>query len=145
MARKRASMREGPLAELFKATEAAQKQADSGAGAEQPSEEDVALDETVEYTPEFARGRDEPEQAPLPASAEPAQPIANVVELPAVDERQGPAPAEPPARSLQLPSGCAPTSGRSRFRSRRSCTPFRAPTPVRISPSSASSASAGPG
>ncbi len=30
MARRRASMREGPLAELFRATEAAQKQAEKG-------------------------------------------------------------------------------------------------------------------
>ncbi len=37
MARKRASMREGPLAELFKATEAAQRQTDpeTPAGAEE--------------------------------------------------------------------------------------------------------------
>ena len=34
MARKRASMREGPLAELFKATEAAQRKAEQKAGAE---------------------------------------------------------------------------------------------------------------
>ena len=33
MARKRASMREGPLAELFRATEAAQRQSEQG---EQP-------------------------------------------------------------------------------------------------------------
>ena len=31
MARRRASMREGPLAELFRATEAAQRQAEQGA------------------------------------------------------------------------------------------------------------------
>ena len=30
MARRRASMREGPLAELFRATEAAQRQAETG-------------------------------------------------------------------------------------------------------------------
>ena len=34
MARKRASMREGPLAELFRATEAAQKQAGRQEGGE---------------------------------------------------------------------------------------------------------------
>ena len=32
MARNRASMREGPLAELFRATEAAQRQAEQGRG-----------------------------------------------------------------------------------------------------------------
>ena len=35
MARRRASMREGPLAELFRATEAAQKQAEQGGETEQ--------------------------------------------------------------------------------------------------------------
>src|SRR5207248_2342111 len=38
MARKRASMREGPLAELFKATEAAQRQAGPEAAADEPGE-----------------------------------------------------------------------------------------------------------
>jgi cell division protein FtsZ len=56
MARKRASMREGPLAELFKATEAAQRQAErQGASPPAASEQErLALDETVEYTPDFA-------------------------------------------------------------------------------------------
>ena len=36
MARKRASMREGPLAELFRATEAAQRQGKNEPDAEQP-------------------------------------------------------------------------------------------------------------
>jgi len=39
MARKRASMRDGPLAELFRATEAAQRQA------ERDSDDDDELDE----------------------------------------------------------------------------------------------------
>ncbi len=67
MARKRASMREGPLAELFRATEAAQR-----AQPDEPSEEEApALDteqaaveeqETLLLTPqpEPARARDEP-------------------------------------------------------------------------------------
>src|SRR5437764_12320629 len=45
MARKRASMREGPLAELFKATEAAQRQAEQQAPPEEPHES------TVEHVP----------------------------------------------------------------------------------------------
>src|SRR5829696_2349394 len=48
MARKRASMREGPLAELFRATEAAQRQAESEGGPAQPAQE-----ETVEHAPPF--------------------------------------------------------------------------------------------
>jgi cell division protein FtsZ len=49
MARKRASMREGPLAELFKATEAAQRQAEQGEAppAEEPQES------TVEHVPSW--------------------------------------------------------------------------------------------
>jgi hypothetical protein len=47
MARKRASMREGPLAELFRATEAAQKQAEKE-GRAVPGE---PLEETVEHPP----------------------------------------------------------------------------------------------
>ena len=46
MARKRASMREGPLAELFKATEAAQRQQEP---TEAPPEE--PHESTVEHVP----------------------------------------------------------------------------------------------
>ena len=42
MARRRASMREGPLAELFRATEAAQKQAEQRGEAEPQPPEDAA-------------------------------------------------------------------------------------------------------
>ena len=67
MARKRASMREGPLAELFRATEAAQKHAEREGEEEAPVPSDVevmALDETVDYTPEFAEQSEPPEAAP---------------------------------------------------------------------------------
>ena len=58
MARKRASMREGPLAELFRATEAAQKQAERQEGDKPDAEqESLALDQTVEYTPDFAKAK----------------------------------------------------------------------------------------
>jgi cell division protein FtsZ len=68
MARKRATMREGPLAELFRKTEAAQRaQEDAPQGAtppaqEAPSSEDerrtqVAFEETVEHVPDFATAR----------------------------------------------------------------------------------------
>jgi cell division protein FtsZ len=49
MARKRASMREGPLAELFRATEAAQRQAERE-GREVPAS---VQEETVEHVPPF--------------------------------------------------------------------------------------------
>ena len=68
MARKRATMREGPLAELFRKTEAAQRSQGEAAEAEAPAAEPesdprahAALDETVEHVPDFAR---DPEPEP---------------------------------------------------------------------------------
>jgi cell division protein FtsZ len=59
MARKRATMREGPLAELFRTTEAAQRSQAEGAEAPPAAQEDervqAALDETVEHVPDFAK------------------------------------------------------------------------------------------
>jgi len=82
MARKRASMREGPLAELFRATEAAQKQAEKE-GRAVPGE---PLEETVEHPPPKLEVAPEPEggdSAPehpdgvpsAPARPRPAEPI----------------------------------------------------------------------
>ena len=48
MARRRASMREGPLAELFKATEAAQKQA--GQQGDAPTEPEAPVQQSIEDT-----------------------------------------------------------------------------------------------
>jgi cell division protein FtsZ len=62
MARKRASMREGPLAELFRATEAAQRQAERSEGEDRPE-------------PEPTPGPD-PEVEPPPPPAAPAPPAA---------------------------------------------------------------------
>jgi cell division protein FtsZ len=68
MARKRASMREGPLAELFRATEAAQRQAEREGRAPEPVQE-----ETVEHAPPFEVI--EPDHAPRALNgAEPAAP-----------------------------------------------------------------------
>ena len=82
MARKRASMREGPLAELFRATEAAQKQAEKE-GRAVPGE---PLEETVEHpppklevAPEPERGEAAPEHPDgvpsAPARPRPADPV----------------------------------------------------------------------
>jgi cell division protein FtsZ len=82
MARKRASMREGPLAELFRATEAAQKQAEKE-GRAVPGE---PLEETVEHPPPKLEVAPEPEHgeaAPehpdrvpaAPARPKPAEPV----------------------------------------------------------------------
>src|SRR5438876_1118927 len=85
MARKRASMREGPLAELFKATEAAQRQQEREApGTPAPAEE--PHESTVEHVPTWEdevetpapprpdpQPEPEPEPAPQPVP-EPAPP-----------------------------------------------------------------------
>ena len=85
MARKRASMREGPLAELFRATEAAQQQdegrrAKADAPAEEPQEQTVehvpTWEESVENVarpaPAAAAGSREPRARAAAATPEPA-------------------------------------------------------------------------
>jgi len=87
MARKRASMREGPLAELFKATEAAQRQSEepgsaaAGAGSTVP-------EETVEHTPDFAEQPSrhlEPVESAVDA---PPAPARKTSESPALERLQ---------------------------------------------------------
>ncbi len=95
MARKRASMREGPLAELFRATEAAQRQ-----GKNQPDSEPEAhvepLEETVEHAPPFEPIVDvapEPEPEPEPEPAPTSKPdLRPVEELPRIEALPEPAP-----------------------------------------------------
>jgi cell division protein FtsZ len=88
MARKRASMREGPLAELFKATEAAQRQQEreaAGAPAEEPQEstvEHVPTWEDEAVTPAPPRPDPQPEPPkpePVPEPAPPPIPEPPVV------------------------------------------------------------------
>jgi cell division protein FtsZ len=84
MARKRASMREGPLAELFRATEAAQRQAEREATGSQPPPEPAPPqpparpeppEETAEHTLEHTPIFDEPPALTQPAAqAQPAAP-----------------------------------------------------------------------
>ena len=82
MARKRATMREGPLAELFRKTEAAQRAQEAGGEPPEPPSADpraeAALDKTVEHVPDFAR---EPE--PEPERVVPEPPVSSA---PAVEE-----------------------------------------------------------
>src|SRR3989442_6157349 len=77
MARKRASMREGPLAELFRATEAAQRQAEQEP-AQRPADEVAPATEpderTVDHVPsweESTRVEQSPVSAPPPAPPPP--------------------------------------------------------------------------
>jgi cell division protein FtsZ len=90
-------MREGPLAELFRATEAAQRQAE---GKEQEPAAEEPQEKTVEHVPDFAK-EETTRAAAAPAPSKPAAPPAK----PARDEPQGEAqpvapaqPAPPPPR-----------------------------------------------
>src|SRR5262252_4109988 len=95
MARRRASMREGPLAELFKATEAAQKQAEKRGEteADAPAVEDTVVaptepeERTVEHVPSWEEeaAPAEPEAAapaPAPETRMPEPPRASRFEMP---------------------------------------------------------------
>ena len=96
MARKRASMREGPLAELFRATEAAQRSqgkqdAEPEPQAEAPPPPPVEpLEETVEHAPPFepiVEAVPEPEPPPAPKPD-----LRPVEELPRIEALPEPAP-----------------------------------------------------
>jgi cell division protein FtsZ len=116
MARRRASMREGPLAELFRATEAAQRQAERAERGEAtaPSEADAA---TVEHAPPAsppvesapAEAAGEPARAEQPARVEPSRAEPSAAERalepePAVASAGAPAPRpryeQPPVSRL---------------------------------------------
>ena len=85
MARKRATMREGPLAELFRKTEAAQRAQEETAKVEPGGEQqapstregrmsEAAFEETVEHVPDFARApQPEAEAAPTAPTAPPVE------------------------------------------------------------------------
>src|SRR5579862_1292231 len=100
MARRRASMREGPLAELFRATEAAQRQAEGRP--EEPEQahapESAEPDErTVDHVPSWEEAtRVEPPPAPEPVAGPPAP-------APRVEPRPEPA-AEPPPQIARVPA-----------------------------------------
>jgi cell division protein FtsZ len=122
MARRRASMHEGPLAELFRATEAAQKQAGKEPAAKVKHKQPPASEppeETVEHAPEFEQPA-EPETPsiaavpePEPEHEPPAQPVIEAapepepVRLEPVPELPPmfPPMPEPPARLHRVPRG----------------------------------------
>jgi cell division protein FtsZ len=81
VARKRASMREGPLAELFRATEAAQRQSEGkegGPAGEKPPPAEEPHEQTVEHVPTWeesvenvaAPAEEAPKQKPAPPERE---------------------------------------------------------------------------
>src|SRR5438094_1076451 len=110
MARRRASMREGPLAELFRATEAAQKQAEKG-GPERGTRPAALArqEETVEHVPEFAQAAEEPAVAAVPepeAEPEPEpEPVPEPVRLEPVPEPPPMFLPEPAPRLHRVPRG----------------------------------------
>jgi cell division protein FtsZ len=103
MARRRASMREGPLAELFRATEAAQRQAEKEGRAEQEAPPSPAEppEQTVEHVPEWVEEAKPapPEPVELPErKPEPPKPEPKREERPRLE----PLP-EPPPRLHRVP------------------------------------------
>src|SRR4051812_23977740 len=118
MARKRASMREGPLAELFKEPEAAQRQQDPPAVTEQPPAEEPH-ESTVEHVPTWEdevetpvppvpdpQPEPEPQPEPPAPTPEPMPPPASIHEPPAPTPEPMPPPAsihEPPVTRYYEP------------------------------------------
>src|SRR6476660_7508131 len=117
MARRRASMREGPLAELFRATEAAQRQAEKEGREPQPDAQQQAEpapppapatpsvveppEKTVEHVPEWE------EVAPPPTPPPPPEPV-RLPERAPEPKREAPKPKleplpEPPPRLHRVP------------------------------------------
>ena len=102
MARKRATMREGPLAELFRKTEAAQRAQEGAPESEAPAVDpraEAALDETVEHVPDFAK-EPEPELA-----AEP--PVSAAASVAAPADRNVATRSPPRARRLATSRRCS--------------------------------------
>jgi len=104
MARKRASMREGPLAELFRATEAAQRQGghpDEPAAeppvSPTPTEPEARSYEPLEETVEHALAFDEPEPEPEARAYEPVAepPVSRYETMPEAAPRLHRAPQGP--------------------------------------------------
>jgi cell division protein FtsZ len=97
MARKRASMREGPLAELFRATEAAQQQAarKEEAAEEAPAAEKASAERAPSLEPVEAPVEPEPAPEPPPEAPPREHPVVRYLE---------PVP-EPPPRLHRAPRG----------------------------------------
>jgi cell division protein FtsZ len=99
-------MREGPLAELFRATEAAQRQAEREAAGETSSERAVEgepvtpHEETVEHVPTFERTQPAAPAAPTPTPT-PVVPEPERPPLSAVPEKRSEPRYEPPVARLE--------------------------------------------
>jgi cell division protein FtsZ len=97
--RARASMREGPLAELFKATEAAQRQAEKeqeASGADAPTVEHAGPEPREDVSLSEAASQAEPAEAPIPPALQPSSPPP-AASAPASTPAPAAAPEMPPA------------------------------------------------
>src|SRR5579884_2593068 len=121
MARRRASMREGPLAELFRATEAAQRQAEGAPAQEAPGEQEPPSEpdeRTVDHVPSW-----EEAQAAVERRSEAATPLPPTPPMP--DPTPLPEPEPPVPRPDPLPDPEPPET--------RSLEPFTLPEqPARL-------------
>ena len=141
MARRRASMREGPLAELFKATEAAQRQAEqeqvgegeAASGSQLPIEEAPTVESAAPSEAPVDRAGDErPPAAETPSPTTGSDPGAPPEPLAREDRSEAAGPAPPalePERAPE-PSGTVPES-RPEPRPER---PYAAPEERRAEP-----------
>jgi cell division protein FtsZ len=98
MARRRASMREGPLAELFRATEAAQRQAEKEGREPEPEAPQQAEAEPTQTASA------EPAAPPEPSTPSVVEPPEKTVEhVPEWEQEAPPPPPPPPPEPVRLP------------------------------------------
>jgi len=134
MARRRASMREGPLAELFRATEAAQRQAEGGG---EPVGQEAApatppVTEPEERTVEHVPSWEEASRAQAPAAAIPSPPAPPT---PRPDPSPGLPPPDPVPPSPGPMPGPDPTP--PQIRHEPPAPRYEAPPPPRYEPPAA--------
>jgi cell division protein FtsZ len=110
MARKRASMREGPLAELFRATEAAQRAQTEGAKPEPEATPESSASEAPTQLPlEPVPAAPEPAAEPEPRAVELEATVEHVYDFEIQDEPPGKPEAPPePVASTPAPAPTAP-------------------------------------
>jgi cell division protein FtsZ len=99
VARKRASMREGPLAELFRATEAAQRQSEGKKTGRKPPAE-TPQEQTVEHVPSW---EESVENVVAPTPTRPAAPAKERAKAAPEPPAAKPKPEPPPAAQYSLP------------------------------------------
>src|SRR5438045_2851097 len=101
MARKRASMREGPLAELFKATEAAQRQAEQQQEAPGAEKHEEPQEATVEHVPAWEDEVEAPAPPPPPRYEAPVRAPEPEAAAPAYEPPHAPEPEPEPVRERE--------------------------------------------